>query len=175
MENASKALLMAAGVLIGILILSLAVYLFVTFGSASAEVHKQNEENQINQFNSQFTSYVGKEGITIYDVVTIANLATENNINYEYPKRISVTEGKDSYISVQFINTNIATYNHKYIENGFNSTNATKINYDDLIAKDLENMNYNTDSDISDLTQYECKVLISSYTKKVYKVTFSKK
>ena len=34
MENASKALLMAAGVLIGVLILSLAVYLFENFGTA---------------------------------------------------------------------------------------------------------------------------------------------
>lgn len=32
MENASKALIMAGGVLIGILILSLAVYLFIDFG-----------------------------------------------------------------------------------------------------------------------------------------------
>ena len=41
MENASKALIMAAGVLIGILILSLAVYLFVSFGNTSRELHKQ--------------------------------------------------------------------------------------------------------------------------------------
>ena len=39
MENASKALLMAAGVLMGILIISLAVFLFVTFGATSAESH----------------------------------------------------------------------------------------------------------------------------------------
>ena len=32
MENASKALIMAGGVLIGVLIISLAVYLFVSFG-----------------------------------------------------------------------------------------------------------------------------------------------
>lgn len=81
MENASKALLMAAGVLIGVLILSLAAYLFVYFGSTSQQIHEQNEENQINEFNSKFTSYVGKDNITIYDVITVANLATENNKN----------------------------------------------------------------------------------------------
>lgn len=107
MENASKALIMAAGLLIGILILSLAVYLFVSFGSTSSELHKQNEEKQIEQFNSQFTSYEGKEGITIYDVVTIANLATENNIYYDFEKRNTLTDGKDNYISVQFKNTSI--------------------------------------------------------------------
>ena len=77
MENASKALMMAAGILIGVAILSLAVYLFVSFGSASAEIHEQNDANRINEFNTQFTSYVGKEDITIYDVITVANLATE--------------------------------------------------------------------------------------------------
>ena len=51
MENASKALLMAAGVLIAVLILSLAVYLFMSFGSESAEFHKQMENDRLNQFN----------------------------------------------------------------------------------------------------------------------------
>lgn len=93
MENASKALLMAAGVLIGMLILSLAIYLIISFGTTSAEFHEQNRRQQLDQFNSQFTSYVGKEGITIHDVVTIANLATETNIYYEFKKR-NINENK---------------------------------------------------------------------------------
>ena len=40
MENASKALLMAGGVLIGLLIIALAVYLFTSFGTTSAEVNR---------------------------------------------------------------------------------------------------------------------------------------
>lgn len=119
MENASKALLMAAGVLIGILILSLAVYLFVSFGTTSAELHKQIDQNRINEFNSQFTVYEEKDDVTIYDVVTVANLATENNIYYEFNKRNSVTDGKDNYISVQFVNANIPEYTGKWIEGRF--------------------------------------------------------
>ena len=41
MENASNALIIAGGVLIGVLIISLAVYLFVDFGSTSAEINKK--------------------------------------------------------------------------------------------------------------------------------------
>lgn len=82
MENASKALIMAAGVLIGILIISLAVYLFVDFGSTSAEINAQNAEKQINQFNSKFTSYADKD-LTIYDVITVVNYAKENNKYYD--------------------------------------------------------------------------------------------
>ena len=57
MENASKALIMAAGVLIGVLILSLAVYLFFDFASTSSELHEETRLNQVNEFNAQFTSY----------------------------------------------------------------------------------------------------------------------
>ena len=66
MENASKALLMAGGVLLGILILSLGVYLFTSFGGTSSRIHDNIEENQIAQFNSQFTKYVGNENVTIH-------------------------------------------------------------------------------------------------------------
>lgn len=90
MENASKALIMAAGVLIGILIISLAVYLFVDFGSTSAEINAQNAEKQITQFNSKFTSYADKE-LTIYDVITVVNYAKENNKYYDGLKEYQIT------------------------------------------------------------------------------------
>ena len=60
MENASKALIMAGGVLIGILIISLAVYLFADFGSTSAQINAQNSQKQITEFNSKFTISIMK-------------------------------------------------------------------------------------------------------------------
>lgn len=83
MENASKALLMAAGVLIGILVLSLAIFLFSNFGTVSSNMRDEIESNQLTQFNSQFTVYAGRDDITIYDIITVANLAKENNNKYE--------------------------------------------------------------------------------------------
>lgn len=90
MENASNALIMAAGILIGVLILSLAVYLFVNFGQTTAQIYEQNEQNQLNLFNSQFTSYEGKENITIYDIITVAGYAYENNKYYENDEQYKV-------------------------------------------------------------------------------------
>ena len=72
MENASKALIMAGGILVGVLVLSLMVYLFADFGSTSAQINDQNKQNQLSQFNSKFTAYEDKEGLTIYDVITVA-------------------------------------------------------------------------------------------------------
>ena len=83
MENASKALLMAAGVLIGILILSLAVFLFVDFGGKSKVIHEQIDESKLVQYNAQYTIYEGRTDITIYEVVSVINLAKQNNKDYK--------------------------------------------------------------------------------------------
>lgn len=85
MENASKALLMAGGVLIGVLVISLAVYLFADFGATSAEINAQNAQKQITAFNSKFTVYQGyTDDITIYDIVSLATFVNENNAYYGY-------------------------------------------------------------------------------------------
>lgn len=115
MENASKALLMAAGVLMGMMILSLAVYLFANFGGTSSQIHDNAETNQLNQFNSQFISYVGKDNVTIHDVISMANLATQNNQNYEFARRsVGQVTGNDNYIQVLL--------NGARIEYGFDRT-----------------------------------------------------
>lgn len=175
MENASKALIMAASVLIGILILSLVVYLFTSFAGTSAQIHEENAKKQIDQFNSQFTSYVGKEGITIYDVVSVANLATENNRYYEFGKRTSVPDAnnvKDNYISVVYSNSNITTggYNNNTIEKGYDtSTSYITQYYNTLISLDLKSMQNKTDENgtlYQALTEYDCQAEISPVTRK---------
>lgn len=79
MENASKALLMAAGVLIGILILSLMVTLFLSAKDVSSRHDQVKRTEEVEQFNTNFTKYVGKD-ITMHQVITINNFAKiENN------------------------------------------------------------------------------------------------
>ena len=178
MENASKALLMAASVLIGVLILSLAVYLFTSFGSTSAELHKQQDEQRLEQFNTQFSSYEGKDGgITIYDVVTIANLATENNIYYDFHKKNEATvTGNDNYISVRLKKK---VGQAIQIERGSDAnTNDVRKFYNNLIQEDLakvknpgeQGSTVSTNEDEPDLALYDCKVEYSTVTGRVYKV-----
>ena len=83
MENASKALLMAGGVLIGILVLSLIAYLFIYFGNQSQDFRDTMYQKQLTKYNAQYTVYDGRENLTIYDVVTVINIAYENNIKYK--------------------------------------------------------------------------------------------
>lgn len=163
MENASKALMMAAGVLIGLLILSLAVYLFANFGSASAEAHRRNAENQINQFNAQFTIYEGRTDVTIHDIVTIANLAKSSNASYE------LTEQTDSNYYI-VVNAKTATGTKSNIQNYNNSK------LEELIKYDLDNLvtTYNEDNEpYPGLRTYTCTVNINPNTQRVSTVTFT--
>ena len=82
MENAAKSLLMAAGVLIGILILSLAVYLFITFGQDAKAINERIEDAQLTKYNSQFNVYFGRNNIKVHDILSLVNLAQENNNYY---------------------------------------------------------------------------------------------
>ncbi len=164
MENASKALLIAAGVLLGLMILSLAVFLFMNFGGTSAQIHDSVEQDQINNFNSQFTQYEGKTDVTIYDAVSLANLATQNNQEYELTKRNSVTDGKDNYISVVLDGT--------CIEGGANSNTQDLANANNnRIKQQVDNYLKNN----VNMPLYNVKVSLSTETGRVYQVIFTKK
>lgn len=80
MENASKALLMAGGILLGVLILALLVTVFAGSKSLSDSYERTKQEEAIQQFNVNFTKYLGQE-LTIHEVVTICNFANLNNVN----------------------------------------------------------------------------------------------
>lgn len=168
MENASKALLMAGGVLLGIMVLSLGILLFSSFGGTSSQIHDNIEENQTTQFNSQFTSYMGKDNVTIHDVVSMAKLATQNNQNYEFTHRSAAdVTGNDRYISV--------ICNNVSIELGYNESqtaeqrkNQMETHFNDLISNELSLVNANG------LPKYDVQVQISDVTKRVYKVICKK-
>lgn len=92
MENASKALIMAGGILIGIIILTIATYSFMTFGSTSKEIQKQVDARVISDFNNNFLKYQGMKECTIHDVVSLANFANKNNVDFK--------SGDDYYVSI---------------------------------------------------------------------------
>ena len=85
MDNASKALVMAGGLLIAMAIIGLAV---ATFSHAS-EVARANEEamstSQIESFNRFYTAYsetyTGSTSIRCIDAVNILNRAVEDEVD----------------------------------------------------------------------------------------------
>lgn len=82
MENASKALLMAGGILIAVLIIGLLVYMF----NSSSQLFKTSEDieqlEQIVAFNKEYEAY-NRKLMRGTDIVSIINKANSNNTKYE--------------------------------------------------------------------------------------------
>lgn len=89
MENASKALLMSASILIAILILVIAVRVFKSASDVSKSYDKTMSSSQVSTFNTNFTKFMGavidnsnnelQKYATIYDVISTANFAYDYN------------------------------------------------------------------------------------------------
>lgn len=93
MENASKALLMAGELLIGIIVLSLLAYTFQRVYTFAEAYQEKTEQQKIIVFNAQYTKYAtatGYEPTYIYaeDVVTL----TEQVLNWN--KRTDIESQK---------------------------------------------------------------------------------
>ena len=161
MENASNALIMAGGILIGVLILSLAVYLFADFGSTSAEINKKTEEQQLVQFNSKFTTYeTNEKKWTVYDVITAAGYARENNKYYtddESDGKVDNSYFENNYkITVRFESINGTTDNLQNFDTSY---------YNKAIQDEQKN--------VTELPKYSC-IITYHDNGRVKSLTFKK-
>lgn len=86
MENASKALLMAGGVLIAILIIAILVRTFGTVGLFQKQKLTEEEERQIAEFNAQYLKYLNQYMYGT-EVITMINKTTKS----KYPVKIKIT------------------------------------------------------------------------------------
>lgn len=73
MENASKALLMAGGILIALLIISSLVLLFNQLETHEDAETAQKRIEQVSKFNNQFIAYDGREDITLNELYSLYN------------------------------------------------------------------------------------------------------
>ena len=81
MENASKALEMAAGVLLGVLLLSMVAYFFTSISSWPEQQDNEKNSEQTAQFNLEFEVY-DKKGMYGADVISCLTKAENNNKKY---------------------------------------------------------------------------------------------
>ncbi len=112
MENASKALIFAASVLVTVMILAIMMYLFNTFSHTATNTENLLSQQELEAFNGQFSVYetsnseqlrnilkkdnpttqelvIASQNLnTVSNIVSAANLAIEinrkNNNNYKY-------------------------------------------------------------------------------------------
>ena len=116
MENASKALIIAGAVLIGILIISMGVLLATTLQKTAKTYYTSMNTNEIQKFNSEITkNFIIENGntyITAQGIITLKNILNtetyeESNIN----NNISNIMSNNS--DAEFLTTN-GTENEKY-------------------------------------------------------------
>ena len=95
MENASKALLIAGGVLIAILILSVLVVTINIINSNQKAKEQALVTEQLVEFNQKWEAY-NKKALYGTDIITLMKMAIENNNNME-----STQKGQQYFINVK--------------------------------------------------------------------------
>lgn len=119
MENASKALLMTGSILIGIILLSLAVYMYNIMKEAKSYDATVLSTEQIVKYNMEFLSY-DKQVMYGTDVITVLNKAIDSNKKY-------AEDDESNFIDIAFVlkddvSTVTTTYDWDPIKKRYKST-----------------------------------------------------
>ena len=99
MENASNALIMAGSVLIGIIIISIFVYLISVMGDTAKQFEEDLQYSSIQKFNEVFEAYAGKEDLTVYDLLTVYNLIESRTQDSDFKVDLVLPSDVERYIS----------------------------------------------------------------------------
>lgn len=92
MENASKALIIAGGILITVLILGSLALLFTNIQVYQNDSDSSKKQSQIGEFNNQYEPY-NKSDITLAELKTVYNKIVSNNKQYpEYEIHTNIQE-----------------------------------------------------------------------------------
>lgn len=89
MENASKALIIVAGVFIGLLLLSVMIYVFRQGARVNETFDQKQITNQLELYNSRFEEFA-KDNNNIIDAISLANLAYDTNVLCDYDPTLTV-------------------------------------------------------------------------------------
>lgn len=131
MENASKALLMAASILIGVLVLSLIIYLYTYFGAEAQKFEEIINQRQLTKYNAQYTVFDGRQDLSVYDVVSIINKAYKNNEKHkddsEYKTEYQVRVVLDGSDKAEPNNSELSNEIIELIENNYETKYKCKV------------------------------------------------
>ena len=83
MENAAKALLMAGGILIALLVMGALVLLFSNLSDYQNKTDASVKQSQIAEFNNQFEPY-NRNDVTLMELKSLYNKILSNNAKSEY-------------------------------------------------------------------------------------------
>lgn len=169
MENASKALLMAGGVLIAIITIALLVNTFSTVNKFQMSQLSQKEQEELIAFNEQYTKYLNQY---VYgtEVITVINKSL-NNKDYKIATIIEFINEEYTYTTYEYKNGKRVSKT-----NTVRAGKELKItNEDDNIAYDVIN-NPAKESDSLKNRAFKCtKIEYDNSNGRVKSITFEEK
>lgn len=196
MENASKALLMAGGILIAILIISALLLMVTNLGDYQSSQDRNKKSTQVAKFNRDFERYVAEDEINGTDIVSLINKIADYNsrqttntnsptgtTNYvDYTIRMSITIRGLNEFNVKYAYAGDSSSEQLFPDSiaskpftfGFNSGNAIKNKLDEIAALDNNpNVDLKKWSSIynPEVNEYENKKQILEYIKESKKLS----
>lgn len=117
MENATQALLIAAGILFGIILLSLFVYMWNNASVNQQQKKAEEEQTRLVEWNAEWEAY-DKRLIRGVEILTVVNKAKQNDIDNDNSEEFRVTifiDGKDKYGN-KITTENISNYKNSIFE-----------------------------------------------------------
>lgn len=127
MENASKALLMAGGILIALLVIGALVLMFNQIGNYEKSQDESKKNSQLAEFNKEFEKYLDDKEITGADIISLINKVVDYN---NKAKNGGVANSVDYDIKMSITITNLDAFNTKYANNGENNKLFTRDTYE---------------------------------------------
>lgn len=125
MENASKALLIAGGVLIALIILTSFIAMYGRIANLQEEQEEQIKLDQLAEFNAKYEAY-NKRIMYGTDVITLMNKVNENNVKAK-------TDDYRITLTVELLDgTSVTNVNDLIGEHDLSIFSCNKIYYNDL-------------------------------------------
>lgn len=148
MENASKALLMAGGILIAIIIIGLLLIMVNQIGSYQKSQDSNKKDSQLAEFNLDFERYTDDKGIKGTDIISLINKVIDYN---RKAKTGGIVNSVDYNIKMSITVSGLNNFMNKYpVEQGVQSLFNS-----DLLVIDENNQNNSFKKMISEYSKYE--------------------
>ena len=180
MENASKALLIMGGALIGVIVLSIGVMLATSLIDASRTFSDREEAKDLRDFNIRFETYVGREDITAQEIVSVIGVAKQlGDCTNEYVQVILIIDGKkedvsnkDSTWKMDFLTKYPLTYSRVKDDDGKYS--KTEFNYKESLKLLKSKLTNNVKEIIIKLTTLTCdfEIVLINAISEIFKNIF---
>lgn len=126
MENATKALLIAGGIFLAIVIITVGVYTYVSLHDIAKSQDELSEHEQLVAFNKKYDSY-NKQLLHGTDLITLMNMAYEDNLKSDDEIKVEIQAylfDKSAYI-----------YNESGVDAGKRTPNGDMFSLDQDVVR----------------------------------------